>query len=289
MTEYDYSPAAYERFMQTQNRVSHWVDRQSSAAPKYSNPLAFTPSEADERARNRFYTDSPGPYEQGHYYSGGGGGQRQRSRSLHHPGGRDEGRPPPARSRTYHHQSHSSSTTSFTATPPPHRSSSPRRSNSQSTRSSRHTHTSSRHTTPTYYVQPQPTYPAQYSNPQPTVVYTQPPHHHHHRHHTRRSMDTKPPSLTSARVGPVQVYGSNGSYEPVVMKPGQQAIVRHGRVEIIPIPSSAATRQPYYETTSSSPNYLTKKPGSHQPLLKKLFSGWGSSNSKEGRTRRSSH
>ncbi|KAI0918493.1 hypothetical protein AcW1_009627 [Taiwanofungus camphoratus] len=40
MTEYDYSPAAYEKYLATQSRVSNWVSDQASRVPHYSNPLA---------------------------------------------------------------------------------------------------------------------------------------------------------------------------------------------------------------------------------------------------------
>ena len=42
MTEYDYSPAAYEKYINTQVRVSNWVSTQSDHTQNYSNP--FIPS-----------------------------------------------------------------------------------------------------------------------------------------------------------------------------------------------------------------------------------------------------
>jgi hypothetical protein len=42
MTEYDFSPAAYERYIDTHNRVSNWVASQSSHNRRYTNP--FVPS-----------------------------------------------------------------------------------------------------------------------------------------------------------------------------------------------------------------------------------------------------
>ena len=42
MTEYDYSPAAYEKFINTQVRVSNWVSSQSDHTRSYRNP--FMPS-----------------------------------------------------------------------------------------------------------------------------------------------------------------------------------------------------------------------------------------------------
>jgi hypothetical protein len=42
MTEYDYSPAAYEKYISTQVRVSNWVSSQSDHTQSYGNP--FMPS-----------------------------------------------------------------------------------------------------------------------------------------------------------------------------------------------------------------------------------------------------
>ncbi|KZT04553.1 uncharacterized protein LAESUDRAFT_728053 [Laetiporus sulphureus 93-53] len=47
MTEYDYSPAAYERYLATQNRIQNWVSKQPVQASQYANPFTpATPSEA---------------------------------------------------------------------------------------------------------------------------------------------------------------------------------------------------------------------------------------------------
>jgi hypothetical protein len=42
MTESDYSPAAYERYLHTQNRVSNWVSQTKAHERRYANP--FVPS-----------------------------------------------------------------------------------------------------------------------------------------------------------------------------------------------------------------------------------------------------
>jgi hypothetical protein len=54
MTEYDYSPAAYERYLHTQNRVSNWVSQTKAHERQYSNP--FVPS-----AFNGIEEESPRP------------------------------------------------------------------------------------------------------------------------------------------------------------------------------------------------------------------------------------
>ena len=55
MTEYDYSPAAYERYINTQVRVSNWVSSQSDHTQSYGNP--FMPSS--------YISTKPLPKEQG--------------------------------------------------------------------------------------------------------------------------------------------------------------------------------------------------------------------------------
>jgi hypothetical protein len=42
MTEYDYSPAAYEKYINTQVRVSNWVSSQSDHTQSYGNPFMPT-------------------------------------------------------------------------------------------------------------------------------------------------------------------------------------------------------------------------------------------------------
>jgi hypothetical protein len=43
MTEYDFSPEGYEKYLETQNRVSNWVTDQSGRLKQYQNP--FVPSQ----------------------------------------------------------------------------------------------------------------------------------------------------------------------------------------------------------------------------------------------------
>lgn len=45
MTEYDYSPDAYNRYLHTQNRVSNWVSQTKAHERQYANP--FVPSAAN--------------------------------------------------------------------------------------------------------------------------------------------------------------------------------------------------------------------------------------------------
>lgn len=55
MTEYDYSPAAYEKYISTQVRVSNWVSSQSDHTQSYGNP--FMPS--------TYLSSKPLPEQQG--------------------------------------------------------------------------------------------------------------------------------------------------------------------------------------------------------------------------------
>jgi hypothetical protein len=50
MTEYDYSPAAHERYTRTQDRVSNWVSHSKAHESQYCNP--FVPSVANGGAPN---------------------------------------------------------------------------------------------------------------------------------------------------------------------------------------------------------------------------------------------
>ncbi|KAG1751285.1 uncharacterized protein EDB91DRAFT_597781 [Suillus paluster] len=47
MTEYDYSPAAWEHYVAQQARVSNWVSQTSNQAHAYSNPFLLSPTLRD--------------------------------------------------------------------------------------------------------------------------------------------------------------------------------------------------------------------------------------------------
>ncbi|KAL5531898.1 hypothetical protein ACEPAF_5461 [Sanghuangporus sanghuang] len=130
MTEYDYSPDAIERYMEKQNSVARWIDRQAQEARNYGNPLV--PEE---------YSSSPSPSRSN---SGGGGRGASLPRSVstppdprhqrgqaHAPAyGHASGHGYAHRSGHSSHRSHSSSNSASTATlvqpqPQPHRYSSP--------------------------------------------------------------------------------------------------------------------------------------------------------------------
>jgi hypothetical protein len=126
MTEYDYSPEAYERHIAKQNAIARWVDHTNHCAP--TNP--FQPSEAQ---------DSPHPRRltcRGAHDSESEGDHYQHSSSSHHRhhgDDRDHHRRPHY-DRYDSHQSHSSSRkNSRSSSSPPTRSNSyyPHRQSSQ--------------------------------------------------------------------------------------------------------------------------------------------------------------
>lgn len=88
MTEYDYSPEAYERYITKQQSIARWVERQSQEAPRYANP--FLPSENGEPERPHLLNND----------------DRRRSvtRSFSTPIDARHNSPSPAR---HHHRSHS--------------------------------------------------------------------------------------------------------------------------------------------------------------------------------------
>ncbi|KAF8644639.1 hypothetical protein AX16_008359 [Volvariella volvacea WC 439] len=61
MTEYDYSPEAYERYLETQARIAKWVDHAETKRAEFTNPFVPAPrSDLDEdEVRNDFYNADP--------------------------------------------------------------------------------------------------------------------------------------------------------------------------------------------------------------------------------------
>ncbi|PPQ87024.1 hypothetical protein CVT25_000001 [Psilocybe cyanescens] len=56
MTEYDYSPEAYERYLATQNRIANWVDNTEQHRPQFENALSSVPAGSSSRS-------APMPYD----------------------------------------------------------------------------------------------------------------------------------------------------------------------------------------------------------------------------------
>ncbi|KAI0261879.1 hypothetical protein BC834DRAFT_420160 [Gloeopeniophorella convolvens] len=89
MTEYDYSPEAYERYMATQTRISNWIDTvsQSTHTPSPSSRHSHS---SDYHHRSRSRTSHSQPQSQSHSRSNSL--SRTHSRG-HHPQQRDYSRP----------------------------------------------------------------------------------------------------------------------------------------------------------------------------------------------------
>lgn len=105
MTEYDYSPAAYERYLAQQARVSNWVSDTVQQSHAYSNPFVLSPTLRDRT----FYDQPDGDYPRHHDQSSMGSSRRSRSRSrsyVDHAYHSD--RTPPSRQRGQSHSRSSS-------------------------------------------------------------------------------------------------------------------------------------------------------------------------------------
>ncbi|KAF9241804.1 hypothetical protein BU15DRAFT_73149 [Melanogaster broomeanus] len=121
MTEYDYSPAAYERYMAQQTRVSNWISDTYKQSRSYSNPFVLSPTLRDRS----FYDESdnhttrpppprPNALDQDHRSPEQPSSRPSRSRSKSYTANQpypdhDRERPSPSRHRS-HSQSRSSST-----------------------------------------------------------------------------------------------------------------------------------------------------------------------------------
>jgi len=152
MTEYDFSPAAYERHLKNQNRVSNWVSSQSSHTKSYSNP--FVPS--------AYHPPQPLPPDD----TRPSARASSRSRSSTVTSIATPSRQTPVRSHTTH---------DALGRPEPER---------------RHTPTRSRTLPPNAIIAPQPTYPV-IPNPSQAILVPNPSHDHHHRS-SRRSSTKSP-------------------------------------------------------------------------------------------------
>ncbi|KAJ3494665.1 hypothetical protein NLJ89_g10758 [Agrocybe chaxingu] len=58
MTEYDYSPEAYQRYLATQTRIANWVDKTEQHRPQFqhavpSGPIADAPLQPSSSSHSR--------------------------------------------------------------------------------------------------------------------------------------------------------------------------------------------------------------------------------------------
>ncbi|KAF8134393.1 hypothetical protein EV363DRAFT_890877 [Boletus edulis] len=101
MTEYDYSPAAYERYIAQQTRVSNWVNDTVQQAHSYSNPFVLSPTLRDRTFYNHPEEDDNPPRHQDQWSMGSSRPSRSRSRSYVDHAQYD--RAAPSRHRTQSH------------------------------------------------------------------------------------------------------------------------------------------------------------------------------------------
>ena len=159
MTEYDYSPEAFDRFTATQDRIAKWLDNTEQHAPEFQSPFdqptptdaQTTPPPLQQQPRHPSYPTISRhlPPSSGHTL------QPEQSRYQPAP-------PPPSR---HMHHSHSHSPTRFYAPAPirTHTSSHPN--------SSHHSHSHSHRRSSTYII---PTPSQGYTAPGPGHGYTYP-------------------------------------------------------------------------------------------------------------------
>ncbi|TFK46545.1 hypothetical protein OE88DRAFT_1667579 [Heliocybe sulcata] len=262
MTEYDYSPEAYQRAMATHNRIKHWVVSQAQSRPQYNNPFQLTRSEAAVRTASPMYASPPSEFpgspglfardlEQRRRGRELTAGRRSASTNTHGYAQPREYRPTqPVRAKTYsltqtQHPPQSHSTSS---------SSSPHRSNSLSHSTSSRGRSPTKQSPVVHY--PRPIYAYAQAQPQSRqpIIYSSPPQGYY-------SKTAGVPYVTGGKVVP--------------LPPGQQAYVYPGgNVRVMP------SRQ-------QAPATLKKKAA--QPFLKRLFTGWGSTASSRDRRRRMSY
>jgi hypothetical protein len=82
MTEYDYSPEGYERYLSTQNRVSNWVQEQNTRMAKYTNPYTRSVSTPPTASVHR---SSTRPSDRSHHRSSSHSSRPEPRRSLTTP------------------------------------------------------------------------------------------------------------------------------------------------------------------------------------------------------------
>jgi hypothetical protein len=165
MTEYDYSPEAYERYLATQNRIARWVDGTLTAIPR--NP--FTP--ATPAGQPLVFQREPDDHDD------------------------DERRSRRHRSPPRHHREHREN-------PERRRSDRDRERASELDREYRHPSSRTRHRSPPHSGNPRATHTRSQTLPPPVVVYPSgnrvrsPPRHS--RHSSRSSSTTRPRSSSTS-------------------------------------------------------------------------------------------
>lgn len=263
MTEYDYSPEAYEKYVRTQERISNWVSQTKAHERQYANP--FVPSEA---GGDRSSTPPPKPHRS--RSSGSTTTVTVRPKAINPP--------PPQRSKTLdsrHERSGASPTTSgssrpsrsrsFTNTSPDSRSSKPR------SRSHTHSHSQS-------YSQPQPLPQRSYTHPPMPM---QPPP----RSNSTPPVQYKTYDMPGRRGGPVQIPPPRNGETYVIIPPSGRRVELVSPKGSVPYPTSPPRGGQHHERHHSH-TYSVK-----EPLLKRLLGSitWNGGGSQASRDRGSGH
>lgn len=254
MTEYDYSPEAYERFMATQNRIAKWVDTTQQHQPR--NP--FTPSTPApptfHQPLPRHIRSSSRHRDDNRSHHSRDSRHRDRDRDLS-PSASGSGRHGPPRPRTApprediygqqypQHSKHSNSQYSLAS-----RAQTPRHTRSRS--SSQHTSSTAR---------PPPLRSQTYMAPPPLPT----------RHPVR------------SNTSPIVAYPGRS---PLVVDTGTSYVVVPPKGKHIEVVSPQTS---YYSGPKPFAVYHSPLPTKPQPLIKRLFSGFTGGSKNSGSSRRS--
>lgn len=259
MTEYDYSPEAYERYIKTQERISKWVSQTKAHERRYANP--FVPTErTDSQSSSSSTSLSP------HHRSKSNVSATyivpnapKRSKTLDSNKGRNDGNISPGGSSTRPSRSRSFTNTSIdTRSKPRSRSHGPS-----------HSHGAYQVVTPPY--------PYPQAMPQRSYS-TQHPHQQQHHHSSRPSQPANPIRSTSTppahyynsrHAGPIQVPAPHSSEHYVIIPPhssGDDRSSRTRRVELVSTKGNVP-----YPNAVPPPRKDSGGPFAKEPLLKRLL------------------
>lgn len=286
MTEYDYSPEAYEKYLATQHRIASWVDRTLQEEPR--NPFTpATPASPNVRQLDDDYNSyKPSHRSSSRHASRQHNRDRDRDRDMkddRRPTTRHRSssysapvsRPPPTRFQTvpapryddkYHHSS--SSSTFY-----------PSKYTNQHSRQSSHSSSTTRLPSPTTTYPPHNTqnYSPQHISRREPIRSQTAPHGYHY------------PSK-SAVVIPLQT-GANGYTMMPAREKSFDMTVRSAPQHPL-YPADAHYGYPdslFMQTAPQIPYSAYPSPTKQQPLLKRLFLGLTGGNRSSRRKRRSSY
>jgi len=141
MTEYDYSPEAYDRFLHTQQRIAQWVDNTEAHRPEFDPDSSLLHTRPGHRSTRSMHDDLHFPRQRSPSSSSSSSlsedyiNENDIPRSMQHVPGlhpmyQHEQRPGPIdassrrhhtrrRSSSHHHRSHRSAIQSYMVSPPP--------------------------------------------------------------------------------------------------------------------------------------------------------------------------